>query len=344
MYRPRERELTIKQYGRFTRAIDAPKYEPDQYTNYGGSRKANPNTPKARNNWGTAAHRALAIALNNNWQWYGTLQIAKEPVTAFDDEYNFIKKLTKRLQKQRERSESKDLAYLIVPDFAERKEVQEWFLHIWLQNIPKADKAFSYDIISEKEIIYHWKKHELHYGKSELYKIYDSGYTTNNKWHEQNAFEIFAIMERTAPLIPKGKNLYYSSNNVVEDIIIATGKPSATKSIDKAPTGNGFVYSQWFTSLDLHENIAEAEKYLHSTEWLEMIQREDEAWEEESTLEPNQPEDSFFSYDNYCCEAEYVPPTDDYLFCDNAEYYKPVEDFDYSVLNELYEADYITAY
>jgi len=338
MYVPREREITIKQYGKYTRAIEAPKYKPNEQTSFGGKKKSNPDTPKARNNWGTSAHKALAIALNNKWQWYGCLRIAKEDIIAFDEVYSFIKKFIKRMQKQRERSVSKDLAYLIIPDYAEQDGIQKWFVHIWLQNVPNAEKAFFCDIISEKKIIYHWKKHEKNYGKSELYKIYNSGYTTNNRWQEQNAFQIFDIMARTSPFVPKEKNLYYSSNNVIVDIVIAKGRPSEINTIDTVPTGNGFVNSKWFTSLDLQKNITEAGKYLFASDLIEMQQREDEIWEEELMLEPEQEQEkNFFSYEDYGFENSYIPSAADYFFCDNAEYHETVEDFDYSALNDIYE-------
>ena len=330
MYIPREREITLKRYGRYIRATEAPKYEPNTYTSYGGSRKADPNIPKSRCNSSYAAHKALAIALNNDWQWYGHLHIAKNDTTNFDNTHRFIKAFTKRMQKQRERSESKDLAYLIVPDFDEQDNVQKWFLHIWLMNVPNADKAFSYDIISEKEIIHHWKKHETKYGKSELYKIYGNGYTTNGNWKEQNAFQIFDIMKRTSRFVPKSKNLYYSSNNITVDIVIAKGKPSAVNEIMRTPYSNDFVLSEWFTSLDLQENIEEASKYLL---WNDPV-IDEWNWGEENEPEPEQ---QLEETNDYSYEGEYTPPADDYYFYGNAEYYNEPAECDYSALNDIYE-------
>ena len=41
---------------------------------------------------------------------------------------------------------------------------------------------------------------------------------------------------------------------------------------------------------------------------------------------------TFFSYDNYSYEGEYIPPADDNYYCT-----EPPEDFDYNELNEIYE-------
>ena len=340
MYIPRKRIITIKRYGKYTRVIEAP--EPVRPTqngseNKGGKRDTNPDTPKARCNSSFSAHRALAIALNNNWHWYGHLQLAKEPVTTFDDAYKITKKLRDRLDKQRERTEEKNFVYLIVPDFTEQGSVQKWFLHIWLMNVPNAEKAFLQDLVSEKKITYHWKKYEKQNGYSELYKIYDSGKATNGQWVEQNAFQIFEIMKRTAPVIPKDKRLYYASNDLTIDIVIAEGRPSEINKIISDPRGNGFVRSEWVTGLDLEENIAEAKKYLLSNDF-DIEERNLADLFLIPPPEPEQQEDPFFSYDNYSYEGEYIPPADDdYFFCDNTEYSEPVADFDYSVLNEIYE-------
>lgn len=332
MYESREREIIIKRYGRYTRTINAPKPEQNTTEKKGGKRTADLNTPKSRKNFGTSAHKALAIALNNQWHWYGHLCIAKEDVTAFDDVCKAIQTITDRLRKQRERTEEKNLAYLIVPDFNEQENVQKWFLHIWLMNVPETDKAFSKDLIAEKKITYHWKKYENQNGRSELYKIYSSGRVSNNQYQEQNAFQIFDIMKRTAPVIPKNKNLFYSSNNVVGDIIIARGAPSEIHELHKNPTGNGHVYSEWQTSKNIEENIKEASKYLYSEE--DEIARYGE-WTEED-LKPPEPlerqKETFFSYDNYSYEGEYIPPADDNYYCT-----EPPEDFDYNELNEIYE-------
>lgn len=332
MYIPREREMQLRRYGRCVRATNLPKYEPNTYTSYGGSRKANLDTPRSRNNYGTAAHKALAVATNNDWQWYGHLWMSNEPVTSFNDVHSFIKKFTKRLQKQRERSESKDLAYLIVPDVEEQGDIQKWFLHIWLMNVPNTDKVFFCDIISQDLIIYHWKKHEQHYGRSELYKIFDSGRTSNGKWKEQNAFQIFDIIERTNKYVPKTKRLYYHSDNVTIDIIIAKGKPSAVNEIPITPKSNDFVYSEWFTSSDYEENVTEASKYLL---WNDPV-IDEWNWGDDDEPEPEQQQEE--TNDN-SYENNYIPPVDDYYFYSNAEYYNEPVDFDYSVLNDIYETE-----
>ena len=338
MYIPRERKITIKRYGKYTKVTDAP--EPVRYTqngseNKGGKKETNPDTPKSRNNFGTSMNRALAIALNNNWHWYGHLQLAKEPVTTFDDAYKITKKLRDRLDKQRERTEEKNFAYLIVPDFTEQGSIQKWFLHIWLMNVPNTEKVFSQDLVSGEKITYHWKKYERQNGYSELYKIYSSGKTTNGQWVEQNAFQIFEIMKRTAPVIPKDKRLYYASNDLTIDIVIAEGRPSEINKVSNSPRGNGFVRSEWFTSSDLEENTEEAKKYLITYDFDIEELALSEIDKELGILpppEPEQQEEIFFSYDNYSYEGDYIPPADD-------SYYRtePVEDFDYSVLNEIYE-------
>ena len=338
MYIPRERKITIKRYGKYTKVTDAP--EPVRPTqngseNKGGKRETDTDTPKSRNNFGASMNRALAIALNNKWYWYGHLQLAKESVTTFDDAYKIINTLCNRLKKQRERTEEKNFAYLIVPDFTEQGSVQKWFLHIWLMNVPNAEKAFSQDPVSGEKIIYHWKKYEKQNGYSELYKIYDSGYTTNGQWVEQNAFQIFDIMKRTASVIPKDKRLYYASNDLTIDIVIAEGRPSEINKVSSDPRGNPFVKSEWFTSSDLEENTEEAKKYLITYDcYIEELALS-EIDKELGILpppEPEQQEEIFFSYDNYSYEGDYIPPADD-------SYYRtePVEDFDYSVLNEIYE-------
>lgn len=334
MYILRERKITIKRYGKYTKVTDALKpVEPTQNgsENKGGKKETNPDTPKSRNNFGTSMNRALAIALNNNWHWYGHLQLDKEPVITFDDAYKITKKLRNRLEKQRERTEEKNFAYLIVPDFTEQGSMQKWFLHIWLMNVPKPEKAFSQDLVSEQKIIYHWKKYEKQNGYSELYKIYDSGRTTNGQWVEQNAFQIFEIMKRTAPVIPKDKRLYYSSNDLIIDIVIAEGRPSEINEVSSDPRGNGFVKSEWFTSSDLEENIKEAEKYLLSSDF-DIEERNLADLFLIPPPEPEQQEETFFSYDNYSYEGEYIPPADDSYY-----HTEPVADFDYSVLNEIYE-------
>jgi len=340
MWIPREREIIARRYGRYVQVTNALKYNPNANTNYGGKRVTDPNTPKARNNCGTAMHKALAIALNNEWQWYGHLWMSNEPVTAFGDVCSFIKKFTKRLQKQRERSESKDLAYLIVPDFTEKDDMQKWYIHIWLMNVPKADTAFVQELASEKKIVYHWTKYERQNGKSKLYKIYASGYTTNNHWQEENAFQIFDIMKRTSPFIPKEKRLYYHSDNVKSDDIIARGKPSTVHEVEQTSASNPYSYSEWLTSLDLQENIDDAMKFLYSYEIDDAADYEWDEYEpilESSKQEPNQqPEESNFSYDNYGYENDDIPPADDYYFYGNTEYYEPVE-CDYSALNDIYE-------
>ena len=334
MYIPRERKITIKRYGKYTKVTDAP--EPVRPTqngseNKGGKRETDPDTPKSRNNFGTSMNRALAIALNNKWHWYGHLQLAKEPVTTFDDAYKITKKLRDRLDKQRERTKEKNFAYLIVPDFTEQGSVQKWFLHIWLMNVPNAEKAFSQDPVSGEKIIYHWKKYEKQNGYSELYKIYSSGKTTNGQWVEQNAFQIFEIMKRTAPVIPKDKRLYYASNDLTVDVVIAEGLPSELHKVSSDPRGNPFVKSEWFTSSDLGKNIEEAKKYLLSNDF-DIEERNLADLFLIPPPEPEQQEEIFFSYDNYSYEGDYIPPADD-------SYYRtePVEDFDYSVLNEIYE-------
>ena len=328
----KQREVTLKRYGRYIRVINAPKPERNTTeTTKGGKREADLDTPKSRSNFGTSAHKALSIALNNQWHWYGHLHISKEDVTDFDAVYKAIQTITDRLRKQRERKE-KNLSYLIIPDFNEQNNVKKWFLHIWLMNVPEADKAFSKDIVSEKKITYHWKKYEKQNGISELYKIYSSGYTTNNRWQEQNAFQIFDIMKRTASVVPKNKSLFYSSNNVVGDIIIARGRPSEIHQLSKSPNGNNFVYSEWFTAADIQENIDEGMKYLLSSDIVE-------AWVEELTEEdlksPDEPErqkETFCSYDSCSYEGKYIPSADDNYYCT-----EPPEDFDYNELNEIYE-------
>ena len=327
----KEREMTLKRYGKYVRAVDAPKPTQNASKNKGGKRETDPDTPKSKSNFGTSMNRALAIALNNNWHWYGHLQLAKEDITSFDDAYNITQKLRDRLDKQRERTEEKNLAYLIIPDFTEQDGVQKWFLHIWLMNVPKPDKAFAQEPVSEKKIIYHWKKYEKLNGRSKLYKIYSSGRTTNNRWKEQNAFQIFDIMKRTAPFTPKNKRLYYSSDNIMIDDIIAKGAPSEIYTISNSPDGNPFVKSAWVKGSNLQENIAEAKKYLLSNDF----DIEESKWTEEELNPPEpseQQEEPFFSYDSYSHEGEYIPPADDSYY-----YVEPVEDFDYSILNEIYE-------
>ena len=338
MYITRERKITIKRYGKYTKVTDAPEpVRPIQNgsENKGGKKETNPDTPKSRNNFGTSMNRALAIALNNNWHWYGHLQLAKEPVTTFDDAYKITKKLRDRLDKQRERTKEKNFAYLIVPDFTEQGSIQKWFLHIWLMNVPNTEKVFSQDLVSGEKITYHWKKYERQNGYSELYKIYSSGKTTNGQWVEQNAFQIFEIMKRTAPVIPKDKRLYYASNDLTIDIVIAEGRPSEINKVSNSPRGNGFVRSEWFTSSDLEENTEEAKKYLITYDFDIEELALSEIDKELGILpppEPEQQEEIFFSYDNYSYEGDYIPTADD-------SYYRtePVEDFDYSVLNEIYE-------
>jgi len=198
-------------------------------------------------------------------------------------------------------------------------------------NVPKPEKAFSQDLVSEQKIIYHWKKYEKQNGYSELYKIYDSGKATNGQWVEQNAFQIFEIMKRTASVIPKDKRLYYASNDLTVDIVIAEGLPSEIYKVSNSPHGNGFVRSEWVTGLDLEENIEEAKKYLLSNDYdIEYRNLADLTLPE--LPEPEQQEDTFFSFDNYGYEGEYIPPADDSYY-----HTEPAEDFDYSVLNEIYE-------
>lgn len=334
MYIPRKRKITIKRYGKYTKVTDAP--EPVRPTqngseNKGGKRETDPDTPKSRNNFGTSMNRALAIALNNNWHWYGHLQLAKEDITTFDDAYKIINTLCNRLKKQRERTEEKNFAYLIVPDFTEQGSVQKWFLHIWLMNVPNAEKAFSQDPVSGEKIIYHWKKYEKQNGYSELYKIYSSGKTTNGQWVEQNAFQIFEIMKRTASVIPKDKRLYYASNDLTVDIVIAEGRPSEINKVSSDPRGNGFVRSEWFTSSDLEENTEDAKKYLITYDF-DIEERNLADLFLIPPPEPEQQEEIFFSYDNYSYEGEYIPPADDSYY-----HTEPAEDFDYSILNEIYE-------
>lgn len=334
MYIPRERKITIKRYGRYIRVTDALKpigSTQNGSKNKGGKRETEPDTPKSRRNFGTSMNRALAIALNNKWHWYGHLQLAKDDITSFADAYKIINTLNNRLRKQRERTEEKNFAYLIIPDFTEQDSIQKWFLHIWLMNVPNAEKAFSQDLVSEKKIVYHWNKYEKQNGRSELYKIYSTGYTTNGKWQEQNAFQIFDIMKRTASVIPKDKRLYYASNDLTIDIVVAEGLPSEIYKVSSDPRGNSFVRSEWLTGLDLEENIEEAKKYLLSNDFdIEYRNLADLILPEPP--EPEQQEETFFSYDNYSYEGEYIPPADD-------DYYRtePVEDFDCSVLNEIYE-------
>lgn len=336
MWIPKEREVVIRRYGRYARATNTLICQPDVKQKNGGRRAANANTPKARNNCGTAMHKALAIALNNAWQWYGHLQIANEDTTSFDAVYKFIKTFTRRLQKTRERSESKAFAYLIVPDFEEIDDMQKWFIHIWLMNVPKADIAFVKDRVSEKKIVYHWTKYERQNGKSQLYKIYDSGYVSNNQWLEQNAFQIFDIMERTSSLIPKNKRLYYHSDNVVSDDIIARSAPSTMNAIKQTSTSNPYSYSQWFTSLDLQKNIDEAMKY---TFFYDIDVENNALAEMDSLLEADtdKQEEVDTSYQTYAYEDEYIPPVDDYYFCGDIEYLENVEEIDYNVLNDIYE-------
>mgnify|MGYP003290935638 CR=1 FL=1 len=341
MYIPREREITLRRYGKYVRATDAPKPTQNDTKKKGGKREADQSTPKNRSNSSTSEHKALAIALNNDWHWYGHLYISKEDVTDFDDVYKFIGTLTNRLQRMKERTEEKNFHYMIVPDFEEQGGIQKWFLHIWLMNVPNPDKAFTQEPVSGKKIIYHWNKYERQNGRSELYKIYSTGYTTNGKWQEKNAFQIFDIMERTASIIPKNRNLYYSSNGLIIDDVIAKGAPSEIHTISNSPWGNNFVRSEWFISSNLQKNIEDAKKYFLSSDaeeaWVDDLEEE---WVEEEGIAPVPPEqqgEGFFSYDSFVCEGEYVPPADDYFFCDNTECYEPVEDFDYSILNDIYE-------
>lgn len=331
---PKEREMTLKRYGKYVRAIDAPKPTQNASKNKGGKRETDLDTPKSKNNFGTSMNRALAIALNNNWHWYGHLQLAKEDITSFDDAYNITKKLRDRLDKQRERAEEKNFAYLIVPDFAEQDGVQKWFLHIWLMNVPNPEKAFEKEPVFEKKIIYHWKKYEKLNGRSELYKIYSSGRTTNGRWKEKNALQIFDIMKRTAAFTPKNKRLYYSSDNIMIDDIIAKGTPSEIYTISSSPDGNPFVKSAWFKSSNLQENIEEAKKYLLSNDFEQEYRNLSELIEEDLTHPelPERQKETFFSYDNYSYEGEYIPPADDNYYCT-----EPPEDFDYNELNEIYE-------
>jgi len=108
--------------------------------------------------------------------------MSNEPVSSFNDVHRFIKKFAKQIQKQRERSENKGLTYLIVPDVEKQGDIQKCFFHIWLMNVPNADKSFFCGIISQELIIYYWKKHEQHCGRIELDKIIESGHTSNDKW------------------------------------------------------------------------------------------------------------------------------------------------------------------
>ena len=139
------------------------------------------------------------------------------------------------------------------------------------------------------------------------------------------------LMKRTASVIPKDKRLYYASNDLTIDIVIAEGRPSEINKVSNSPRGNGFVRSEWFTSSDLEENTEEAKKYLLSNDF-DIEERNLADLFLISPPEPEQQEETFFSYDNYSYEGEYIPPADDSYY-----HTEPAEDFDYSILNEIYE-------
>lgn len=312
---------TIKRYGNWYRVLETPEYRPDHQRKF--TRKpADNNTTKARNNYGTSMLKAYAIALNNKWEWYGILQLANDDISDFSTAYGYIKALVSRLRKIRSRSTTKNLAYLIIPDSTEQNKIQNWFVHIWLLDFPDTEKAFSQDKVTNKKIVYHWIKYERQNGKTELYRIYDSGYVTNGKYTDTVARQIFCIIKRTAKLIPKEMNLYYCSDNVIRDEVIASGTPT-TLEIPSTSYNNDFVKSKWFTDKNESKNRKEALEYVVT-------------YTEESPLQQstcNELSSDFYCYDNIGYEENY-DYEDNYFYCET-EYVPQSED--YGILNDIYE-------
>ena len=118
------------------------------------------------------------------------------------------------------------------------------------------------------------------------------------------------------------------------DDIITKGRPSEIHTISNSPDGNPFVMSAWFMGSNLQENIEEAKKYLLSSDVEQEYRNLSELIEEDLTHPelPERQKETFFSYDNYSYEGEYIPPADDNYYCT-----EPPEDFDYNELNEIYE-------
>lgn len=312
------RERLVKQYGNWIRVIEQPKHNPSKKRNC----KANLiNKDKLRNSCARSMFKIIAIALNNKWDWYGTMMLSKEAIADFNVAYDYIKKLVLRLRKIRERSETKNLAYLIVPDYAEQGGNKEWFIHIYLLNFPNTEKVFSQDLIVDKKIVYHWSKYEKLNGKTELYKIYDSGYTTNGKYKEEIVRQFYNVIERTGKEIGKGTSLYYCSDNVIRDVVIATGSPNEVE-IKKTSYGNNFIKSMWFTSKNLQNNLLQAEKYLTSYH----INENSDNYLGCSCVESSF-DDSFYE----------LPCEYDFMDFQQEEYVPQIHDYD--VLNDLYESD-----
>ena len=345
----KERNVQIKQYGLHNpkfRAVESPSYKSKENAMH-ERREADRSTPKSRSNYGTSMLKALAIALNNQWQWYGRLYLSNEEVTSFDALRAFLKTFISRLRQMRHRSTEKNFSYLIVPDVELQNGVSNWFVHVWFMNFPNEEKIFAKELVLNVKITYHWTRLEKQYGKTELYKIYNSGYATNGKYMEQIAYQIYDIIERTSPLTPKETNLYYASDNVTRDIIIAEGHSVLDMPIPDSPKGNGFTKSIWLDSLD------EAMKYITIPEQLTPEEMR-ETWEEikeyirqEQGIEPDElPEPSeendvscydenpFSEPDNH---ENIIAFDDDFPFYGGTEDDEPVEDFDYSVLNDIYE-------
>lgn len=318
--RETEKIRTIKKYGKWYRVSEMPKYKPKQRSFV--RKPADNDKPKARNNYGTSMFKAYAIALNNKWQWYGTLQLANESVIDFATAYGYINSLISRLRKIRSRTESKSLAYLIIPDYTEQDELQQWFIHIWLLDFPNTEKAFSQDKVVNKKIMYHWIKYEKQNGKSELYRIYDTDYVSNGEYTDTIARQIFDIIKRTATLIPKEMSLYYCSNDVVRDEVIASGTPTLLE-IPSTSYSNDFVKSKWFNGKSEKTNLQNALEYIETY-------REEETKAAEEQPEVTDFDYDFYSYDNFDYEENY-DYTDDYFYSSAPADYVPQAE-DYNVL------------
>ena len=364
-FKERERERIIKQYGLRNptyRIIDVPVYEPNNAVTHNRP-KANKDTVKSRSNYGSSMMRTLTIARNNNWNWYGKLYVSNENITDFAALHIFRKAFTKRLQKTRERSKQKNLGYLIIPDFELKEENPDWFIHIWLMNYPNDDKCFHIKEIADKKLMYFWPKFEQSYGRTELYKIYDSGYVTNGQYCNEIDFGIFEIMERTGKVTPKETNLYFYSDGYVQaDIEIARGYPVEGMNIPMSEHSNGFVGSLWLKELEdamqyLHvkKPITQADIDTCTITWDDIVDimhrdkfysQKDETFvrqlprSSEKPKEAEEPDVSCYEENPFkesCNGCGIV--SDDYIFFDGTENCKPVEDFDYSVLNEIYEKE-----